>query len=320
MGRMRIIFITFLMAQCFFLQAFDWPVKDPDIVSSFGEQEQGSFNTGIYIQGAGEEVVPIADGQIIFFHDRESSYSSLPRGLGNFVVAHHEGNIRSVYGHLADVPDEYNLSVNKPFAMIDKEKTETLFFQILDVEENLFLNPMKKLTPPLADRYKPEIKKVFLLRDGRLSEMTDRQKVTSGEAEILVQTKDLWKKRILRRLGAYKIICSQNGREAAVLTFNSMGEKDNRLVLTEVNKSFDEVYRQPDLINLGSIFLIEGRNHLQITVILIEGAKPLQRAGKERKRPGQGMLFAPEIQPGHVEHHGQGGTADHQRENNVEIR
>jgi hypothetical protein len=78
----------------------DWPVEQPALLGTFGASEAGAFADGIELGGAGQPVWPVADGEVVFRY-RDGDYSSFPRGSGNMVALLHEGDIMSVYSHLA---------------------------------------------------------------------------------------------------------------------------------------------------------------------------------------------------------------------------
>ncbi len=78
----------------------DWPVEQPALLGTFAASEAGAFAAGIELAGAGQPVWPVADGEVVFGY-REGDYSSFPRGSGNMVAVLHEGDIMSVYSHLA---------------------------------------------------------------------------------------------------------------------------------------------------------------------------------------------------------------------------
>jgi hypothetical protein len=95
---------------------FDWPVEKKVLMATFGERRYGHFFSGIDLGGGEQLVFPIADGEVIFFHEEASRFHSLKRGNGSFIVLQHEGGIRSVYSHLkrGTVRKETSLFQAKP--------------------------------------------------------------------------------------------------------------------------------------------------------------------------------------------------------------
>jgi len=105
MGRHRgLIFTAFLIGSAFFItpvcRGFDWPVEEKVLMATFGERRHGHFFSGIDIGGGEQVVFPIADGELIFFHEEGALSHALKRGNGSFIVLQHEGGIRSAYSHL----------------------------------------------------------------------------------------------------------------------------------------------------------------------------------------------------------------------------
>jgi hypothetical protein len=84
--------------RCF---SFDWPVEQKVLTATFGESRYGRYYPAIDLGGGRLAVFPIADGELIFFHEEGTGYHSIPRGNGTFVALLHEGGIQSVYSHLA---------------------------------------------------------------------------------------------------------------------------------------------------------------------------------------------------------------------------
>ena len=256
--------------------AFDWPVKEKRVGSSFGQNTAGNFNTGISLLGNDEPVFPIAEGEIIFSYEENRSYSSLPRGLGSCLILYHQGNIQSVYGHLkrgsvaAAVPG-YKVSRENQIGVIGNSGASiggSLFVQIYDAEENLILNPLKEFNPGISDNEKPVIERVLLKRDNTSLQLENNSRIKPGEVNILIQAEDIWRDtKYVRKFTPYKIIMNQNGVEALILTFDSLKEKGNKIVLTGTEKSYTDIYEDDWLINLGKINLVEGIIYLQFLVI-----------------------------------------------------
>jgi len=65
----------------------DWPVSSRIITGTFGEDRGDHFHNGIDIGGGSQDVHPVLPGELVFRFDDASDYSSLPRGVGSFVVS-----------------------------------------------------------------------------------------------------------------------------------------------------------------------------------------------------------------------------------------
>ena len=84
------------------LFAFDWPLERIVLTSTFGEHRRDHFHAGIDLGGGEQPVFPISSGELVFFYREGEDFSSLPVGLGTFLVLQHQGGIRSLYAHLAE--------------------------------------------------------------------------------------------------------------------------------------------------------------------------------------------------------------------------
>ena len=78
----------------------DWPVSARIITGTFGEDRGDHFQNGIDIGGGSQDVHAVLPGELVFRYDEASDYSSLPRGVGSFVVLHHDQDILTLYCHL----------------------------------------------------------------------------------------------------------------------------------------------------------------------------------------------------------------------------
>ncbi|MDZ7795085.1 MAG: hypothetical protein U5P10_15770 [Spirochaetia bacterium] len=124
--------ISILVLSMFFysavstLYSFEWPVKDPQIVSSFGSKAGESYNKGIEIFSSAGVVSPIEAGELVL---RSSEYAKgvhdLPSPLGNLAVLQHERGIQSIYGHLGS-PGQWRkfLFMISPISSVQSEAAE----------------------------------------------------------------------------------------------------------------------------------------------------------------------------------------------------
>ena len=152
------------------LDALDWPVKDRILTGTFGEDRNDHFHLGIDLGGGEQEVRPVLGGELVFRYDEGDGYSSLPRGLGTFVVLHHSQNILSFYCHLqkgSPGPIQTAYTPSDRIGIIGDtghSDGKHLHFAVYDEEAGSWINPLSIL-PPLPDAQAPVIKRV-LLSDG----------------------------------------------------------------------------------------------------------------------------------------------------------
>lgn len=252
------------------LFSFDWPVKHIIVTSTFGESRGDHFHTGIDLGGSAQTVYPISDGEVIFEHD-SGQYSSIPIGLGNFVVLQHKGNIRSIYCHLKDNSIKRGTSVrqNEKLGIIGdtgRSFGKHLHLSIIDLETHSILNPLS-LLPQVPDSQPPIIKNVFLKVGDKIEKVSQIKNVKPSRAQILVETYDLREDvSFIWKLAPYVIILYENGAELGRITFNSITEHTGKLVLNGTDKSFNDVYKSDWTYKLNFIELLEGENHFLIVV------------------------------------------------------
>jgi hypothetical protein len=136
-----IILITGMLLFGLFYCAFDWPVEQKLLLTTFGEDRDGSFYPGIDLAGEGNIVFPIADGEVIFYYEDNGGYSSVPRGNGNFVIIQHEGGIQSVYSHLDALCKEQKDIEGYPKRIEEKKLEQNLgLAQLTDADRQFVLD------------------------------------------------------------------------------------------------------------------------------------------------------------------------------------
>ena len=255
--------------------AFEWPVADKRVATTFGQNVSGGFNTGIELLGRDETVYPIADGEVIFACDENSSYTSLPRGAGSFMILYHEGDIHSVYSHLKrgslQIPESGRLARGEPLGVSGNTGASTggsLFLQIIDVEENLLLNPLKQLSPEPEDNAKPVIESVVLVRDNLGRELVDNSVILPGQIALHIGTRDRQQNRSqsFHMYTPYKITLSRDGVEVFNLVFDALRVVEQHFVLNSTGQSYSEIYTPDGLIDLGELNLVQGITHFRFLV------------------------------------------------------
>jgi len=247
------------------LYSFDWPVKRVIITSTFGETRVDHFHTGIDLGGGAQDVYPISDGEVVFKHEA-NLYSSIPIGLGNFVVLQHKGNIRSIYCHLKDnsIKTGTHVLQEKKLGIIGDtghSYGKHLHLSIIDFETHSILNPLT-LLPQVADNQAPIIRNVFLKKGNKIEKVSSAKNIKTSRVEILVEAYDLREDvSFVWKLAPYVIILYENGAELSRITFDAIIEHSGKLVLNGTNKSFNDIYESEWTYKLGSIELLEGENH-----------------------------------------------------------
>ena len=223
---MRNLFVFIYLLLSFTVNALEWPVEKIILTATFGESRQDHFHTGIDLGGGEQTIFPISPGEVVFAYEKRSDYSSLPVGLGNFIVLQHQEGIRSIYCHLKD--DTLKRSLTKfnlqdPLGTIGDSghsQGKHLHLSIIDSEMKTIINPFLVL-PPLADRQAPVIRRLFMKREGNLVELREGDELKTGEVHILAEIYDLREDvSFIWNLAPYKILLYVNCQEVHQVSFN----------------------------------------------------------------------------------------------------
>jgi hypothetical protein len=254
------------------LSAVGWPVDNPVIAATFGEDGGDHFRHGIDIGGAGMPVHPALDGELVFRYDASQDYSSLPRGTGSLVVLRHAQNILTVYGHLADgtlAPARPGYIASDVIGVAgDSGRAESaaLSFSVLDAEALAWVNPLAFL-PPLRDAQPPLINRVVLAVGDQRQDLADGAHVAEGRAEVLADVYDLRPDvRFRWPLAPYSVRLSLDGTEVARITFDSLSVRDGVMSLLPGGQPRGDLYAGDGLLRLGTVDLHAGESRLLVVV------------------------------------------------------
>jgi hypothetical protein len=249
----------------------DWPVRRPVLTATFGEERTDHFHNGIDLGGGEQDVLAVLPGEVVFRSEEESDYTSLPRGVGSFVVLRHADGIESVYCHLKkgsmDARRDRYAASEKIGIMGETGYSEGthLHFIVLDSETSSFVNPLA-LLPPLADGQAPVIRRVWLAVGDRQRPLEQGGEAGPGRVEVLA---DLFDPRadvsFLWPMAPYTVLLSLDGREIARLAFDALQVADGRALLRGTRLTAADVYTAEGLMRLGSVDLRPGASRLLLT-------------------------------------------------------
>ncbi len=254
------------------VSGLDWPVDRKVIIGTFGEDKGSNFFDGLDLGGGQQEVHAVLPGELVFRHDEEEDYSSLPRGLGSFVVLHHEGKIETISGNLKKGslgPVRTAYAAGETVGLSGDTGSSDgvhLHFSLYDEETASFLNPLS-LLPPVADTQLPVIKRVLLSAGDTLTPLDNGATVPAGKAQIIAQAYDLRQDvRFLWPLGLYGIRLELDGKEATRMVFDSLQVVDGQLVLGGTRLGHGTIYTANGLLSCGTVELRAGTSRLILTV------------------------------------------------------
>lgn len=294
----RLVALALAWALATPLYGFEWPVQTVTITSTFAESRGDHFHGGIDLGGGEQDVLPIAEGELVFTHQPAYSLSGLPVGLGNYVILQHQGGVRSLYAHLKDgsvEPERRQYDRGARLGVVGSSGYSSgkhLHLSILDSEMGTIINPLL-LLPALPDRQKPVLRGLSL-GDGRQQfPLSGKSNVgiRAGAYELLGEVFDLRPDvSFLWRLAPYRVFVYQDGREVFRLAFDSLhgrvrqsgrvpsapGPGDRELVLSGSQLAFHELYADVWLLRLGTLTLLPGKTTLGVFVVDFAGNESSQ--------------------------------------------
>jgi len=275
MRRSLVVLLFVSIGGCLLL-GIDWPLDQIVLTSTFGEHRGDHFHAGIDLGGGEQLIYPISAGELVLFYREGVDYTSLPTGLGNFLVLQHQGGIQSLYAHLAEGsmdPIRRNYDRSRALGTVGSSGYSSgkhLHLTIIDTEMSTIINPLL-LLPPLADGQAPEIKEVFLYSGQERISLEDGMSLSRREGRLFATVYDLREDvTFLWKLAPYKVFLSQDGREITSFTFDSLytapeaaGGSQN-LVLMNTERDFSDVYESSWRLSLGDINLVPGETTLTV--------------------------------------------------------
>jgi hypothetical protein len=249
----------------------DWPVAAKIITGTFGEDRGDHFHNGIDIGGGSQDVHAVLPGELVFRYDEAADFSSLPRGVGSFVVLHHDQDILSLYCHLQNGslgPLRTSYSPADRLGVIgDTGHADGvhLHFAVFDDEAGSTVNPLSFL-PPLPDHQPPVIRHVLVSAGDQRQALDNGAVLKPGLAEILAEVYDLredvsfsWP------LAPASVSVSVDGTEVSRLSFDSLQVVEGRAVLNGTTLSRGQVYDSAGYLRCGTVELRPGASSLRIT-------------------------------------------------------
>lgn len=266
-----------LFAAALPLRALDWPVQKRIITGTFAQDRGDRFFDGLDIGGGEQEVHAILPGELVFRYDENEDYTSVPRGLGSFIVLQHEGKIETIAGtmkkgSLGPLKTKYAAGDILGTSGDTGYSDGTHFhFSLYDEETASFLNPLS-LLPPVASAQPPMIKRILVSIGDTTVALENGAKVPHGRAEVIAEAYDLrGDVKFLWPLGLYGVRMSLDGKEVSRILFDSLQEAEGRLSLGSGKLPLGGVYTNEGLLRCGTIELRAGNSHLILSVRDFDG-------------------------------------------------
>lgn len=234
MGRRARRILARLMAilVCGSLWAYDWPMKEPALLASFGSSDGTRVLPGMLVSSADDTVKAIGPGELLFAFDTPGD-GRHPSGLGAFVAVGHERELISVYGGLKGGSSSVYLRqvmggdilglADGPSGRARMELT------LFDREKANYVNPLLFLSP-IGDERAPNVRAAWIKRDAQALDLSAIRSLRQGVCEIQADYADLLPGEGLRA-APYVVRLLVNGVEKANYVYDSARAVDGQLRL-----------------------------------------------------------------------------------------
>jgi hypothetical protein len=269
---LRTLASLFLLLAALPVYSLDWPVKNKVVTGTFGEDRGDHFHNGLDIGGGEQEVNPVLAGDLVFRYDENDDYTSLPRGVGTFVVLHHDQDILSVYCHLASGtlgPARFRYAPRDRVGMLGDTghaDGKHLHFAVYDEENGSTVNPLS-LLPPLADTQPPVIKRVLLAAGNQMKTLENGKVVPRGRAEIVAEAYDLREDvKFHWSLAPFSVSLGLDGKEIGKIVFDSLAVSEGRMSVGASRLTRAKLYTADGLLRCGVVELRAGASRVRLSV------------------------------------------------------
>lgn len=249
------------------LGAWEWPIADAGLIAYFGGNSGRHFIRGIDAVPLGDSdtVRAAADGELVFAQD-ERRFTDLSQGLGSFVILEHEGELRSLYGHLEAGslnPQREDYSRGDAIGAVGASGAALgprVRFEIFDRELSRQVNPLLIL-PPRPDERNPTIAEFTVAPTG------------GNAAEVRAEVYDtVIVGQSVRRIGVQSVRLFVNEEAVVEVRWDSIQVTDGVERLSgQGNRSPDRLYLDSRVLDLGSVILAPGENVLRLEASDLSG-------------------------------------------------
>lgn len=246
------------------LPAFNWPLQNGHITSTFGESRGDHFHDGTDMISGEKSVFPIEDGNTVFSWNKALFPFDNYGGNGNYQIIQHSDKYVSIYLHLEDnlqISESY--SVNTPigiFGNTGRSYGNHIHFSLYDNQSFESFNPFP-LFPEIMDKKAPIIDAIAVKVGDKTSIVSKNAKIRMTQNwPFLVKTHDVINGG--ERLGVYRIQIIVNGQYKKEYVFNQLGFTKNGLTISDL--TFDNVYTLDGFVAFNGIPYSSGINTFKL--------------------------------------------------------
>ncbi len=268
-------------------QEYRWPVEKISLTGTFGEDRWDHFHSGIDLGGGEQDIYPVSEGELVFSYDEHGPAAAIPSGIGTFLVAEHQGGVRSLYAHLKNGStriEDKRFTAERPLGVMGESGGSLgvhLHLTIIDSDTNNIINPLLIL-PPRVDTSRPRVSAVHLSRGQNKIDLESLNgAVPAGRWDLVVDVYDqcdsvsyFWP------MSPFRIMVYLNGSEAVYLTYEFLSYQEGQYALVKSpGYTYDPFYEDETVINLGELTLNTGETSLEIVVSDFAGNETVYQKG-----------------------------------------
>ena len=265
-------FFLLLLSASFLVFGIGWPVREGALAANFGRSDGGIPLLGNVIVSAGS-VFPAEVGELIFVYEPENPAAHFPSPLGSWMALDHGDNMVGIYSRFdnrRDVPVPTIVDTGTVLASAGKSgwaEQDGLYFAFFDRRERRWVNPAILIAGTISgveDTVPPVIHQVELrTMAGASFNPAAVQRLPQGLYTIYVDASDSLGQGG-EALAPNRIICSVNGAETGVLSFETLISKEGkRMVYRNGTVPAADVFDEKGF-GLGEIQLTRGQATLVI--------------------------------------------------------
>lgn len=272
----RLIALAAVLTIPFLVSAFDWPVEERNIITTFGTNEGDHFAVGLRLAGKERAVWAADEGEVVYYWNEEQKQRALPCGLGNMVAIEHPKGLKSLYGHLEEFSfssgeaNNYHVGKGDYIGHIGGSgwtSGNQLAFALFDSDFHQIVNPLLVL-PSVLDVNEPIIRNVGLRFGDTEVALENGLTIDPGAYNLTAEIFDpseyanLW-----TPMAVFSISIFVNGSEVKKFVFEALQELDGRVIMRATEKSdFNEIYIEEQKMRLDKLDLISGKTSIEIIV------------------------------------------------------
>jgi hypothetical protein len=258
------------------LYGMDWPTQEGLMSRNFGWNDRGKPVMGACFEVEGS--IHAADaGEVLFYNDPANTASRIPSPLGAWIALDHRDGLVSIYSRFDDtqLPEALSLvEKNSVIATAGKSgwsDTKGFFFSLFDRRERRWVNPSMIITL-LPDTKPPNILSVTLTNGDKTINPAQVKGITQGRYTVSVEVADTREANGELILAPYRIICSLNGIEVGVLTFETFSVRDGiTMAYRNSLAPARQVYAPYPAFEIGDMVFTRGQATLEIIAQDITG-------------------------------------------------